>query len=336
MKRITIGDVAKKAGVSIKSVSRVINREPNVSEKLRARVQETVDALGFVPDFAARALAGARTFTIAVWFDNPSPHYIVKIQQGAMQACREAGYHLIIEDMSGDAGTLEARARSALVNARVDGIVLTPPLTDLGGVMNILEEKSIPYIRISPFSFAGRSLSVGMDDAGAAGEMLGHLLELGHRRIGIINGPPSHGASAARREGFLAAARRNNPDFPMIREVPGNFDFLSGIAASMDLLQAPERPTAIFATNDEMAAGAVVGANRLGLKVPDDVAIAGFDDSLIAQSVWPMLTTIYQPIAEMAAEAARLLIDRARAQGDATPRYFPHHLVKRESTERSR
>lgn len=153
MRRATIADVARTAGVSIKSVSRVINFEPNVSDRLRDNVQKAIDALQFVPDMAARSLAGARTFMISAWFDNPSPHYIVQIQQGAMQACRETGYHLVIEDLAGSDSDIDTHVRALLRTSRTDGVILTPPLVDETRVLDLLEERGIPYVRVAPFSF---------------------------------------------------------------------------------------------------------------------------------------------------------------------------------------
>jgi len=331
--RVTISDVAQAAGVSMKSVSRVINREPNVTEKLRARVQGAIDRLGYVPDTAARSLAGARAFTIGVLFDNPSPNYTMSVQSGAYRACREHGFHLLIEHLDSDADDMAGQALAMLRNTRVDGFVVTPPLTECVAVMDALERRDIPYVRIGPVSFPGRSPAFAIDDAAAAGEMALHLWDRGHRRLGIVNGPPEHGAAGTRRGGFLSALRSLGHIDP-VAESNGGFQFNAGLAAGRELLSLAERPTAIFATNDDSAAGVMAAAGQLGLKIPDDVAVAGFDDSWIAKSVWPNLTTVYQPVSEMAYAAATALIRRDSEDLGSAVQLLDYRLVIRDSTAR--
>ncbi|MBU6206750.1 MAG: substrate-binding domain-containing protein, partial [Alphaproteobacteria bacterium] len=191
-------------------------------------------------------------------------------------------------------------------------------------VMNMLEARGIPIVRIAPVSFAGRTPAVIIDDAAAAGEVARHFRALGHSHFGIINGPIEHGAAGTRRTGFIEALGRAD-----CAEATGGFLFAGGIEAAYKLLRRDARPTAIFATNDDMAAGVYAAANKLGLKVPQDVSVIGFDDSWTATCVWPGLTTIYQPITEMAHEAARLLIMRESPREDVVMAY---HLVERAST----
>jgi LacI family transcriptional regulator len=326
-----MSEVAAAAGVSMKSVSRVINREPNVTEKLRSKVQAAIDSLGYVPEHAARSLAGGRAFAIGLLLDNPSPHYTMKIQAGAYQACREHGFHLLIENLDATRADIAAQAQAILMNTRVDGFILTPPLTESAEVMDVLEARGIPYVRIAPVSFPGRSPSFAMDDAAAATELALHFWALGHRRFAVVNGRAEHGAARTRRAGFLEALTNLGLSDPVL-EAYGGFDFQVGIEAGRDLLSASPRPTAIFAANDDSAAGVMSAAAQLGLRVPEDVSVAGFDDSWVAKSVWPYLTTVYQPISEMAHAAANLLIERAvttRSNGD---HLLGYHIVVREST----
>jgi LacI family transcriptional regulator len=313
-----MSDVAKAAGVSMKSVSRVINREPNVTEKLRARVQDAIDRLGYVPDLAARSLAGARAFTIGILFDNPSPNYTMKIQTGAYQACRSHNYHLLIENLESTRADVGDQMAAILRNARVDGFILTPPITECG----------IAIARIAPVSFPGRSPAFAIDDRAAAAEVAEHFWSLGHRRFGIVTGPEDHGAAGTRRAGFLDALKALGNTRPVM-EAPGFFTFDKSIAAGREILSRADRPSAIFAMNDDSAAGVMAAAAQLGLRVPEDISVAGFDDSWIAQSVWPNLTTVYQPIAEMAAAAAEVLI--ARNAPNIT-RQLEYRMVPRAST----
>jgi LacI family transcriptional regulator len=330
-KRTTIIDVAGRAGVSWKTVSRVINGEPNVSAKTRSKVQDAVEQLGFVPDMAARSLAGSRTFTIGILFDNPSPNYTMKVQAGAYQACRDTGYHLLIENLESERDDVAAQMASILRNTRVDGFVLTPPITECVTALDVLEARGIPYVRIAPVSFPGRSPAFSIDDAGAASEIAHHLWGLGHRRFGLVTGPVDHGAAGTRRAGFLSAltalGHQGN-----VAEAYGGFSFEVGIEAGRTLLTQPSPPTAIFAMNDDSAAGAMSAAAQLGLNVPRDVAVAGFDDSWVAKSVWPYLTTVYQPITEMAQQATMMLIDRNREKDDETDRHLDYRLIIRAST----
>jgi LacI family transcriptional regulator len=323
-----MSDVAKAAGVSMKSVSRVINREPNVTEKLRAKVQDAIDRLGYVPDLAARSLAGARAFTIGILFDNPSPNYTMKIQTGAYQACRRHNYHLLIENLESTRADVGDQMAAILRNARVDGFILTPPITECVIAMDMIEARGIPIARIAPVSFPGRSPAFAIDDAAAAAEVAEHFWSLGHRRFGIVAGPADHGAAGTRRAGFLDALKALGNTQPVM-EAPGFFTFDKSIAAGREILSRADRPSAIFAMNDDSAAGVMAAAAQLGLRVPEDVSVAGFDDSWIAQSVWPNLTTVYQPITEMAAAAAEALI--ARNAPNIT-RQLEYRMVPRAST----
>ena len=306
MSRVTITDVARTAGVSMKSVSRVVNREANVSARLRARVNAAIDSLGYVPHQAARSLAGGRALTIGLLFDNPSPHYTLKIQEGAYQACREHLYHLLIEHLNLGAGNPAHQIEEILRNVRVDGFVVTPPLTESEIVLNALEARGIPYVRIAPVSFPRRSPAFAIDDDQAARVVAEHLWSLGHRRFGLVNGPSNHGAAGRRRHGFLAAL--SDHGCSAIAETDAGFEFEGGLAAARELAGLPQPPTAIFAANDDSAAGVMSGLAQCGLRVPEDISVVGFDDSWIARAVWPYLTTIHQPIAEMANAATQHLI----------------------------
>jgi LacI family transcriptional regulator len=328
-------DVAEIAGVSLKSVSRVVNGEAHVSEKLRAKVAHAVEALGYVPDVAARSLAGARSFTVAILFDNPSPNYNMKVQAGAYQACRDAGYHLRINEL--DSGRpddeLAAQVTAILDKERCDGFVLTPPLSDDPRVLDVLEQNGKTYVRIAPVLDPDRSSAVETDDFAAAAQVAHLFHELGHRRIAIVNGPESHGRSAHRRSGFLEALGSLAPA-AMLLEERGDFTFHSGIEAGKRLLQSGPPPLAVFATNDDMAAGVMNAAQQAGYRIPEDVSVCGFDDGIVAMTVWPYLTTIHQPIAEMASSAVKMLIGK----GGEMPakKLIPSYLVKRDSVAAAR
>lgn len=327
----TITDVAELAGVSIKTVSRVINSEPNVREDTRAKVLGAVKVLNYRPNYAARALAGSRTYLIGLYYDNPSPGYIGEVQYGAVKACREAGYHLLVENIDGDQGGWRAQIEALLAQVKVDGVILSPPVCDRNSVMDVLEERQIPFVRIAPAGDWDRGPYVYMDDKRAAHVMTAHLLSLGHRTIGFVKGHGEHSATQLRFEGFSQAMAEAglavNPAYVQL----GKFTFRSGVGAAERLLNLPQRPTAIFASNDEMALGVMAVANRMQLSMPRDLSVAGFDDAPIAQAVWPQLTTVRQPVVEMAEAAAAMLVERRSAQTHSDARLLDFELVLRGS-----
>jgi LacI family transcriptional regulator len=329
--RPKMSDVAQAAGVSLKSVSRVINNESHISPKLRAKVERAISELSYVPDPAARSLAGARSFTIGVLFDNPSPNYTMKVQSGAYQGCRAAGYHLRIDNLEHNAADadFERQLREILQGSRVDGFILTPPHSDDPRLLARLEEQAIPYVRIAPVIDPGRSSAVDFDDRAAAALVADHLLALGHRRFGFVSGPAQHRRAQFRKDGFVSRVAEICPQAEVVIE-SGSFSFASGMEAGRRLLVASQPPTAIFAANDDMAAGVMNAAMQLGLKLPDDLSVCGFDDSWISMAVHPPLTTIRQPIEDMARTGVELLLQAK--PGKIATRELPFDFVEREST----
>ncbi|MEN7535886.1 LacI family DNA-binding transcriptional regulator [Aurantiacibacter flavus] len=328
--RVTMEVVAKRAGVSLKSVSRVVNGEAGVSEELRAKVTEAVNALGYVPDVAARSLAGVRSFTIAILFDNPSSNYNMKIQSGAYEACSDAGYHLRLYEMHSDCSDegLIRQLSGILQKGRCDGFVLSPPLCDDSRLLDFLEREQKAYVRIAPVLEPGRTSAVETDDFEAAGEVARLFHRLGHKRIALVNGPVAHGQAVYRRDGFLKAIQSLAPN-ATVREDWGDFTFYSGMMAGKRLLKGCEPPQAVFAANDDMAAGVMNAAQQMGYRVPEDLSVCGFDDGIIAMTIWPHLTTIHQPIAEMASKAVRMLIEGLPKE--PVTRLVNTYLVERDS-----
>lgn len=327
----TMEDVARLAGVSLKSVSRVINGEPHVSAKLRVKVEAAIAELNYVPDTAARSLAGSRAFIVGLLFDNPSPNYTMNIQTGVYEACRDSQHHLRIDNIDSTVPReeLEAQLSAMLRNSRCDGFVLTPPLTDNIVLLDYLDRSGIRYVRIAPDIQPERSPGVYIDDAAGAAAMARHLWELGHRHFAIVGGPESHGAAGRRRQGFIDELRALGLT-GAIAEEEGGFNFELGIGAGAKLLAQTPVPTAIFAANDDSAAGVMVACSQAGLNVPRDVSVCGFDDSWVAKSVWPYLTTVCQPIEEMGRAAALLLLRRDEPENVLHKLDF--HLVVRDST----
>lgn len=327
--RNTIRQVAIAAGVSVTTVSRVVNDEPYVRPDTRRKVEAAIAALGFRPSSAARALAGQRAFQIALIYDNPSPYYIQQIQSGVRGYCSERGYRVVFQDCNGTGPRLVEEIAELINETHLDGVILAPPVCDVAGVLDELARRQVRFVRMVPGDAPSEAPFVTMDDAAAAEEITDHLVALGHRDIGFIIGIPDHVASIRRRAGFRRALERHGIAADPARELQGLFSFDSGLECGRRLLKCTPRPTAVFASNDHMAAGVLSAAHELGLSVPGDVAVAGFDDSDFALLVWPQLTTVRQPLAELAYAGARLLLDDGAVSGEV----LPYQLVPRASTQ---
>jgi LacI family transcriptional regulator len=345
MASVTIYDVAARAGVSIKTVSRVMNKEPNVRPAMRDRVLQAAGELGYSPNLSARSLAGSRSFVIAVfvdaaltidhWRSERGADYLSRIQLGATLECRAAGYHLLIELIDHEGPQVRQEVAALLAALKPDGVILTPPSSDNPVVLELLDKARTPYVRLGPERAEGLGPRVHMDDVAAAREMTEHLIGLGHKRIGFIVGEPRYGASQARREGYLAAMKAHGLPVSEALVRQGDFTFQSGMAEAKALLALPDRPTAIFASNDDMALGCVAAIAEAGFMTPGDISVAGFDDSSSARFSRPQLTTVRQPVAEMSSVAAKLLIAQAKPSETAErPRdiLLPFELIHRAST----
>lgn len=329
--RVRIEDVAASAGVSMKTVSRVLNHEPNVSETTRKLVESAVKKLQYRPLPSARVLAGRRSYLVAMLFDNPSSNYLMEIQMGVLDACQAQHYNLMLAPLTSGSRGLAAKVESLVLQSQIDGLVLTPPLTDDVHLLKRLSELGVPWSSVSAKE-KHRHVGVVVDEYGAVCEMMAHLVALGHRRIAHIIGHKAHGASTWRLAGYNEGMRRAGivPDPSWI--VPGEFSYDSGYAAAQRLLTLPQRPTAIFAANDDMAAGAICAISEHGLSVPQDVAVCGFDDTPIAHQIYPALTTVRQPTREMGRLAALELIKEIREPGSGGIVDVPYALQLRRST----
>lgn len=313
MAKATIDDVAALAGVSIKTVSRVVNREPNVSASTRVKVQSAVEKLGYHPSLSARSLASNRSFIIALLYDNTSASYIVDVQNGVLAECRPEGYDLLIHPCDSEDEHLEQDVVELTRKSRADGVILTPPLSDRLSLIKRLQDQRIAVVVIAPAQEGMPCSSVMTNDEDAAFAMSSKLLEKGHSRIGYILGNPSHKAMANRYQGYLKALMYQGITLDKRLVIQGDNTFESGYYAAEKLLLSDKPPTAIFASNDDMAAGALKMAHKLGRKIPSEVAIAGFDDIPAAEQFWPALTTVRQPIVEMSRLSAQLLLQQLKS-----------------------
>ncbi|MET0269603.1 MAG: LacI family DNA-binding transcriptional regulator [Sphingomonas sp.] len=326
--RPTIRDVSRLAGVSIKTVSRVINKQQYVSDEKRERVLAVMAEIGFQPNQAARALAGHRSHQIALICDNPNPWYVYEVQAGVRERCRQDNIRMIAQPYDRASPTLLDDIVALIDQAHPDGLVLTPPACDDARVIEELERRAIPFVRLQPGWRRDGGPAALIDNEQAAYDMTAHLLSLGHRRIGFVVGDQGYAASGQRLAGHLRALAESGvaAEEGYVRQ--GRYDFASGLAAAEALLALPMPPTAIFASSDDMAAGVLVAAHRRGIAVPRDLSVAGFDGGPLAQVVWPPLTTIHQPVRALAAAAADLLL----APEAGEDRRLAHALVIGEST----
>lgn len=303
----TIKQVAELAGVSIKTVSRVLNHEPYVTQAVRHRVEATMRDMAFQPSQAARALAGKKTHQIALICDNPSPYYVYEVQAGVRARCLEQNVRMIAQPYSMHSETIREEIESLIVQINPDGLILTPPITDLTAITDTLRQSGIKYVCLSPETLRPDCPAAYIDNCAAAAAMMSYLIGLGHKRIGFISGHSGYATSHQRLGGYRHGLAEAGLDFDPTLVSEGEYSFQSGSAAAAALLSLPIPPTAIFASSDDMAAGALAAAHRLKIKVPEQVSIAGFDDTALAEVVWPSLTTIHQPTRALAYAAADLL-----------------------------
>lgn len=334
---LTIEDVARSAGVSAMTVSRVINKEKNVREETRRTVLETIERLNYSPNSAARNLAAGEATHIGLLYSNPSAAYLSQFLVGALEASRVAGCHLVIEACESEIENEQGEVGRRFAKAEAEGVILPPPLSESVPILTELALANTPVVTVAMGKLYPNALNVRIDDFAAAKQMTEYLLGLGHRRLGFIKGHPGQIASKERERGFraaIAAAELRSKDVAI---EPGLFTFRSGLDAAERLLRRSRPPTAIFASNDDMAAAVVSVAHRRGLHVPGDLTVVGFDDTSLATTVWPELTTIRQPVSAMAAAALGLLLadlrDRRRGgEGLSQERVLDHELIIRESS----
>ena len=329
--RATIHDVAAQADVSIKTVSRVLNKEPRVRNSTRDRVLEAVLALNYEPNPLARGLKGRRTHSIGLLYENPQEFsYVQKALEGVFDACRSRNFSLLLRPCPERVPADDVR--QFVLQTRVDGVVLLAPLGDRPDIVGMLRELATPMAQVSPGARVPDTIAVNPRDEEACELLTEHVISRGHRRIGFIQGDPRHGSSDKRLNGFLVCLRKHGQASDPRLIARGHFTFDSGKQAARKLLRGSPMPTAIIASNDDMAAGAIVAARELGLDVPRDVSIVGFDDSPTASHTWPPLTTMRQPISEMASAAAVSLIDQVAGKAEGTEsREFDCEMVVRES-----
>lgn len=306
--KATINDVARIAGVSKKTVSRVINNEPNVSATTLSKVRLVIDQLNYSPNPQARGLAFRRSFLLAMVYDNPNASYVMEAMSGALSCCRPKGYELIVHPCDFSHELLHEDIINFVRRVKIDGVILLPPVSESEELSNKLNEVGCHYVRLLSVSSGDAAHIVHSNDREAVSHITDHLIELGHKDIGFIQGPRNSRSAIERDEGFRQALKKNRMSLPANRVARGAYTFQSGVECAEWMLSSNPPPTAIFASNDEMAIGVMACAKKMGIEIPADLTVVGFDDSPQASRVWPALTTTNLPIQEMTKLATQKLL----------------------------
>lgn len=329
-RRLTINDVARLAGVSKKTVSRVINASPFVGAATRERIEAVIAELGYAPDPQARGLAYGHSFLIGLVYDNPNPQYVVTMQLGLLDGMRGSGFELVVHPCDRASPTFLADLRSFVERQRLFGVVLTPSVSEDERVAALLTDIGCAYVRVASVGLDRPECMIETHDRLGGYAVGAHLADLGHRRVAFISGPATFRSSHERRAGFEEALAARSLRLDDAFAVEGDYTYQSGVARGRELLAMSPAPTAIFAGNDEMAAGVLQAVRQAGLRAPEDVSVVGFDDFQIASQLWPMLTTVRSPTREIGQLAVERLMGRDGE--DQEPKRRLPSLIVRDST----
>ena len=327
----TIRDVARKARVSVATVSRVLNGKGPVLETTRARIQATIESLGYVPHGAARSLITRRTNTIGVLLPDIYGEFFSELIRGIDAAVRRAGYHLLVSSSHGERGETGAVFRA--MRGRVDGLVVLSPDLSVPALRASIPD-SVPVVLVnSPSEAAGAFDLINIDNYSGAFGMVRHLRSLGHERIAFLRGPSPNADAAERLRGYREAMASLRLQAPEELELPGNFREDGGYRAGERIARMSRPPSAIFAANDAMAIGCLAALRDAGRSVPQDFALAGFDDIPIGSFTAPPLTSVRVSIAELGGSAAERVLHGIRHENSHRRMHLtlPTALVVRES-----
>lgn len=311
--KATIKDVARAAGVSFKSVSRVVNNEPSTSPRIREKVNKAIKDLNYHPNLSARQMRGGSS-SIGLIYDNPNSNYVIEMQNGILDECRKRGFELVIHPCDSKSTKLSEELAEMVKRGRVGGLVLTPPISEMTRVIEVLRDNKVKHVRVVSGVQApdDQAPCVFINDQGAAQNITQYLIELGHKRICFLCGNREHKSNSERLEGYKAALAQNSIPADSELIIEGTFEFESGVSRAAKILEESVYPSAIIGCNDEIAAGALFAAQRLNIIVPQELSIVGFEDSPFSRHNWPKLTTARQSNEDIALRAASLLINEIR------------------------
>ncbi|WOJ97664.1 LacI family DNA-binding transcriptional regulator [Congregibacter brevis] len=331
----TMQDVAHLAGVSKKTISRIINDSPSVNEVTRRGIQQLIREIGYRPDPQARGLASKRSFLVGLITDNPTPQYVVNIQHGILDVLRQTGYELVVHPCDRKSDSFLEDAKRFIEVQKLYGVILTPSVSEDERLAEELRELGCAYIRIASIALDMESRMIVTNDREGGKAAARHLAKLGHTRIACVTGRRSFRSSTERIAGFEEGLAEHGLSVLPEYMLGGDYTFESGLALGADLLDLDPPPTAVFAANDEMAAGILQALHVAGRTPPDSLSVVGFDDFETATRVWPRLTTARTParkIGRLAAERLFEFYDGDReivAENETIP-----ELVERDSTRR--
>ena len=313
------------------TVSRVLNGKANVHPETRKKVEDTMRKIGYTPNFSARSLASSNIPFVGLAYLNPSSGYLGQFLIGALSSARHEGLHVILEACSEEASDWAEELVAFCNQSQLRGLILPPPLCDNANVLKAASELKLPSVRVSPSRHNDNFVSIRIDEYRAAFEMTRKLIEMGHEDIGFLKGPENQDGAMQRYAGFQDAMQQAGIAINKRWVEAGDFSPGPAREAGKKMLARKSRPTAIFASNDDMAAGLYTAAHEAGLCIPDDVSIVGFDDQPIAQSLWPSLTTVHQPIIDMAERAVSLIASKNATSPQGRDIIFPFEIVMRDS-----
>ena len=326
---VTIRDVARVAGYSVATVSRVLNGSGPVADETRRRVREAATSLRFSPNVAARSLSTSRTHTLGVLLPDLHGEFFSEVIRGIDQAAQRQGYHVLVS--SSHNAPAEISAALGTMRGRVDGVAIMSPVID-GATLAAELPPSLPLVLLNCAGGQEDVDSLGIDNYGGAYAMTRHLVALGRERVAFIRGPRGNGDAEARLRGYREALRDAGAESNSEWVFEGDFQKSAGLAAVERLLAVTPRPDALFASNDSMAIAAMSALREAGLRVPEDVAVTGFDDIPVARHLHPQLTTVRQPIQKLGATAFDVLYSMISGEGRPEPEVvLPTSLVVRGS-----
>ncbi len=334
-KRARIKDVAELAGVSNMTVSRVLNGVVKVSEEKRIAVLDAVEKLEYKPDSSARRLGGHKSYMIGLLYQDLDVSYVSRFLLNALKSSRDHGHHLIPEEINNDIDNSLQSVINLINITKIDGLILLPPISDNVEILNTLQQHQLPFVRITPDRYLDLSPYISIDDYKVGFTVTEHLIQLGHKKIAHIMGDTEQGTSHLRRKGYEDALNHYHVKVPANYVAQGNYTFDSGVNAAKAILTRDDKPSAIFASNDEMAAAVIVVANNLGIDIPNQLSVTGVDDTQLATTLSPNLTTIRQPIAEMAELAVKIIasndLNKDSAKALEYRNILDFELIKRQS-----
>jgi LacI family transcriptional regulator len=327
--RPTINDVARMAGVSKKTVSRVINESPFVKEDTRKAVQAIIRETGYTPDPQARGLAFRRSFLVGLIYDNPNPQHTVSHQQGLLDAMAGSGFELVVRPVDRTSPRLLDEMRAFIERQKLFGVVLPSPVSEDERLVELCKELDCRYVRIASVPLDEPDRMVVSHDGKGAAEAARHLADLGHTRIALISGPTTFRSSQERQKGFESGLAERGLSLDPALTKRGAYTYESGVAAAHELLALESPPTAVFCLNDEMAVGAYLAARERGLNIPQDISVVGFDDAPIASRVWPTMTSVRLPLRDMGRIAGEILVPNVmRDKPKERPEIEPELIVR--------